>query len=74
VSAWFGIHIPGQWGNIKLTIHDVDLSTVVEELGGDVPVDVGGVLRMKNNGMRATGHDWVNWQDRLKLGLGGVVG
>jgi len=47
-------------GNVELTFRDVDLSTVVEELGGDVPVGVGGVLRLNNNGVRATSCRWVN--------------
>jgi hypothetical protein len=46
-------------GNVELTVRDVDPSTAVEELGGDVPVGVGGVLRMNNNGLRATSCRWV---------------
>ena len=60
-------------GDVELTIRDIDLSTSIEELGGDVLVGVEGVLRLNGNGVRATGCSWVNWQDRFEFGLGGIV-
>ena len=60
-------------GNDVLSIDDVDLGTSVDELGGDVVVGEGDILRLDGDSMRATRAGGVNRHDGLELRVRGVV-
>jgi hypothetical protein len=60
-------------GNDVLSVDDIDLGTSVDELGGDVVVGEGDILRLNGDGVRATRAGGVNRHEGLELRVRGVV-